>query len=58
MTTFVLTFLLDREVDKLNRVIDKKIAQGKTYKREAEIHKELLQRITKIRRQGNVMAMF
>lgn len=57
MTTFVLTLLLDRELNKLNRIIDKKIEEGRPYKKEAHLHKQLVQRIKKLRRGGNVIAM-
>lgn len=57
MTTLVLTFLLERELNKINRDIDAKIQSGKSYKKEARLHKQIVTRISKLKNQKNILAM-
>ena len=43
---------LKAEINKVNKVIDKKIVRGLPYYREAHYHKTLLQRLSLIRRKS------
>jgi len=44
--------LISKEMEKINKEIDRKIIQGKEYKKEAEIHKQLLHKIRQYSRNG------
>jgi hypothetical protein len=48
MTTFALKLILNREISRINRKIDRKIALGKSYKKEASLHRELLKKLHKV----------
>ena len=53
MEHITLEHLIAREIDVLNRRIDRKIMSGKPYRREAEKHRALLAQYRRIRlRQG------
>lgn len=57
MTNIVLTLLLDRELHKINRVIDYKINHAQNYKREALLHKKILNRLNKLKKYKSVLAV-
>lgn len=44
--------LITAEIQKINREIDRKIIAGKEYKRESEIHKQLIHKIRQHSRSG------
>jgi DNA-binding Xre family transcriptional regulator len=44
--------LITTEIEKINREIDRKIIAGKEYRRESEIHKQLLHKIRQHSRKG------
>lgn len=52
MSKSELTYTLKAEINKVNKVIDKKIVRGLPYNREAHYHKTLLQRLSLIRRKS------
>jgi hypothetical protein len=51
MTTFALKLIITREINKLNRTIDRKIAAGQSYKQEAALHRQLLRRLNSVNQQ-------
>jgi hypothetical protein len=51
MTTFALKLIITREINKLNRTIDRKIAAGQSYKQEATLHRQLLRRLNNVNKQ-------
>ena len=57
MTNIVLTLLLDRELQKINRLIDRKIQLHQTYRTEAKLHKKILTRLHKLKTNKGVMAV-
>lgn len=57
MTNLVLSYILDRELNKINRVIDQKIKQGLPYRTEAKLHKRILTKMSKLRKYRSVIAM-
>ena len=50
MTTFFLKYLLIKEINQLNRLIDEKIFQGQSYLKEAKLHKQLLSKLENLDR--------
>jgi len=48
MSTRVLQSLLNKEIDKLNKRIDRKIIKGLSYRRDALTHKLLLSKLQRI----------
>lgn len=44
--------LITKEIEKINKEIDKKIIQGKEYRREAEMHRQLMHKIRQYSRSG------
>jgi hypothetical protein len=57
MTTIVLTLLLDRELQKINRLIDYKIEHHQSYKSEAALHKKIVSRLNKLKKNKSVLAV-
>lgn len=54
------TQYITREIDQLNRLIDKKIIRGRSYRREAMRHKVLLRKLSGARfvSRGNSLPVF
>lgn len=50
--------MLERELNKLNKIIDLKIVQGQDYRREARDHKLVLKKIRYNKRQGLLNKFF
>ena len=57
MTKIVLTILLDRELNKINRIIDEKIQNHQGYKNEALLHRKIVNRINKLKKSNSVLAV-
>ncbi len=57
MTTFLFKHALTKEINQLNRIIDKKIARGESYVREARLHKRLFAKLQSIKH-GSRLAVF
>ena len=57
MTTLLLKFLLTREINQINRIIDKKILHGQSYASEAKAHKHLLSKLETLKH-GTYLAAF
>ncbi len=49
--------LIIKEIEKINKEIDKKIIQGKEYKKEAELHKQLMHKVRQYSR-TNIVGKF
>ncbi len=52
MSKSELTYELEAEINKVNQVIDRKIVRGLSYTREAKYHKNLLNRLSGMRKKG------
>ncbi len=48
MTKITLMYMLNKEIGKLNKQIDRKIMRHKRYDREARKHRELVHRLRRI----------
>lgn len=42
MSAIAIKFLLEKEIKKVNKMIDQKISEGRPYKKEARLHKRLV----------------
>jgi len=58
MTAYAIKFILERELDKINTKIDYKIKKRLPYKTEARAHKDILNRIKKIKPGVSISALF
>tara|TARA_B100001540_G_C15220127_1_gene379142 strand:- start:303 stop:452 length:150 start_codon:yes stop_codon:yes gene_type:complete len=45
MSKFIIKIALKRELEKLNKIIDRKILSGQSYKKESLLHKALRKQI-------------
>ncbi len=57
MTNLVMGFILDHELQKINRTIDKKIRTGQSYRSEAKIHKRILKKLNNLKKYKNLTAV-
>lgn len=58
MTRQQYIYIIERELEKLNRRIDRKILRGQTYMREAQEHKLLLKKIRQHSRRNFMERLF
>ena len=49
--------LLDRELQKVNKVIDDKIKSHQPYKKEAALHRKIITRLARLQKNGALMAI-
>lgn len=49
MPIFAIKFFLKREIKRLNRIIDKKIEKGVSYRKESRVHKALMDKVNNIK---------
>ena len=57
MTAMVMTLLLDRELQKINRVIDLKIQKKESYRKEARLHLRIVNKLNRLHKQKSVLAV-
>jgi hypothetical protein len=57
MTTFILKHALVKAINNLNYIIDEKISRGRSYAKEAQLHKRLVSKLRQLERGAHIAAV-